>query len=225
MIVLSRRGDARTALDAKAVAARKGGLAGVFIIEPQWTGDLTSRVGRRLAVFNGGVRVYLPGLRKDEDPQRHQLHFGGEGDPTAETRRRVWRRIRCFFVENSAEIYRSQGSPIPCSAVDSETAAFRRRPNMLPLRQPLLPERVGAQLRSGLVWAKRRITSAVRAPAGSGRISVATESDSLWSDLASVKRRLQVSERSGRNLSRRLTDEQRKCVELKCENNLLKESL
>ena len=228
VIVLSTRrnaGTARaTALDAKAIAAGTSGLASVYVIASDWTRHLTHLIGKRLAVFNGAVRVYLPGLKKDEDPKRHELHCIG-GKPTAESREQAWRRLRQLVAEQSTELYRSQRGRIPYSALKSEMIALKRTPDSQRPRQRSMLERIGAPVRSGLAWAKRHVTIARQALARIRRIPIVTESESLRFELASVKRKLQESERSRRRLARQLSDERRKSGKLEDETVALKASL
>ena len=50
------------------------GLAHVVVIPAQFTWALTDRFGKKLSVFGGAVRVYLPGFTEDTDPYGgHQL--------------------------------------------------------------------------------------------------------------------------------------------------------
>ncbi len=227
-IVLSTRrnaGTARaTALDAKAVAASTSGLASVYVIASDWTRHLTNRIGRKLAVFDGAVRVYLPGLKKDRDPQRHEVHLIG-GKPTAEIREQAWQRLQQVVAEQSGELYRSSGSQIPYSAVESEAIALRRRPDSPRRRHRVLLERMGAQLRTGLGWAKRNVTNAGQALAGIRRVRVTTKTESLRFEFVAVKHKLRESEQSRRKLERQLSEVRRQAGDLKDENNALKESL
>jgi hypothetical protein len=63
-------------LDARALADH---LAGVAIVAeadaPETTRALSERIGR-LGCYDGGVRVYWPGFRKNDDLRRHHLIFG-----------------------------------------------------------------------------------------------------------------------------------------------------
>lgn len=75
--------------DADTVARRLTGAAHVFRIEDPMTWELSRELGRQLSVFDGGARIYAPGLRRDEaDPFDHPLwvtragaSFRPHGDP------------------------------------------------------------------------------------------------------------------------------------------------
>lgn len=49
------------------------GLARVVHVGPKLTHTLTSRLGKELSVFDGGVRIYWPGVEIAAPPQRHPL--------------------------------------------------------------------------------------------------------------------------------------------------------
>ena len=227
-IVLSTRRNAgtprATELDAMVVAAGTSGLATVHVITSDWTRHLASRFGRNLAVFGGAVRVYLPGLQEDRDPQRHEVYLVGS-KPTAEAREQAWQRLQCLVAEQSAEIYRSSGSQIPYSAVESEAIALRRGPDS-PARRHRAPlERMLSQLRTGLAWTKRNATTVRRALAGIRRIPITTETESLRFEIEATKHKLRESEQSRRKLVRQISGLQRQAGDLRSENNALKEKL
>ena len=152
-----------------------------------------------------------------------KIYFGGR--PTAETREQAWQRLQHLVAEQSGELYRSGGSQIPYSAVESETIALRRRPDSPTGRHRVLLERMGAQLRTGLAWAKRNVTNAGQALAGIRRIPATTETESLRFEFVAVKQKLRESEQSRRKLVRQLSDMRRQAGDLRDENNALKESL
>jgi len=58
-------------LNAKLLAEACAGLAIVVILEADFTWALTERFGKRLSVYEGAVRIYLPGFTEDANP------FGG----------------------------------------------------------------------------------------------------------------------------------------------------
>jgi hypothetical protein len=64
-------------LDAAALARATLGLARVIVVPARFTWALTDRFGRRLSVFGGAVRVYLPSFTEDANPYGgHQLILG-----------------------------------------------------------------------------------------------------------------------------------------------------
>ena len=61
----------RPLLNAKTLAEACAGLAIVIILPADFTWALTERFGKRLSVYEGAVRIYLPGFTEDANP------FGG----------------------------------------------------------------------------------------------------------------------------------------------------
>jgi len=55
-------------LDPVSLAQTTLGIASVVVIPAQFTWALTERFGKRLSVFGGAVRVYLPGFSEDANP-------------------------------------------------------------------------------------------------------------------------------------------------------------
>ncbi len=51
------------------------GLAFVFILSEDASWELTKRIGKRLSVFDGAVRVYMPGFDETDDPYAHPLQL------------------------------------------------------------------------------------------------------------------------------------------------------
>ncbi len=60
-------------LDADGLAAALAGLAHVAVVHPKAAWGLTRRLGKRLSVFGGAARVYLPGFNEEVDPFAHRL--------------------------------------------------------------------------------------------------------------------------------------------------------
>ncbi len=58
-------------IDCEWLAQRTAGLAHVFCLPTEQSFALTEVLGKELAVFNGAVRTYLPGLGTPEDTQAH----------------------------------------------------------------------------------------------------------------------------------------------------------
>lgn len=226
IIVLSTHRNARAArateLDARRVAVGTSGMASVFVIANDCTRILTDHVGRNLSVFDGAVRVYLPGLRKDQDPQRHEL-LCTSGTRTPDLLEQEWQRIRLLVAEHSGELYRSQGRHIPYSAL--ETDAVRRRPKVRAVPRALPLERFGAWVGGRLGRGKRTFDRVGRALASIRHGRIGTETESLRSELALAKRDLRASERSRQKLARQLTDERRRTARLTRETSEQKRML
>ncbi len=86
--------EARPLIDASALAKATTGIADVAVLPAQFTWALTDRLGKRLSVFGGAARVYLPGFSEDADPYGgHELILAdkllnAEGASKAEARLR-----------------------------------------------------------------------------------------------------------------------------------------
>lgn len=60
-------------MDPKPLARATLGLARVVVLPARHTWALTERLGKRLSVFGGAVRTYLPGFAEDANPHGHAL--------------------------------------------------------------------------------------------------------------------------------------------------------
>ena len=110
VIVLSvpeRAEDPRRPLLAPAPLARDtAGLAAVVVLPAHFTWNLTHRFGKRLAVYRGAIRVYLPGFPDDANERRHRLIMGDWlEEPGAEGRFRaeILRRVAEWSVRHPLE--------------------------------------------------------------------------------------------------------------------------
>lgn len=63
-------------IDPKPLSRAMLGLARVVVLPAHFTWALTERVGKRLSVFGGAIRTYLPGFTEDADPYDHALFLG-----------------------------------------------------------------------------------------------------------------------------------------------------
>ena len=131
VIVLSTRKDAErpsaTNLDSAELAKSVNGLAQVCVVTSRQTYQLTHRLGRQLAVFNGAARVYMPSLVKDTDPGRHPLRRmehvldGQEADCVRAV-------LLLHAADGSVNLYRAQNSEWPdtCKAVQEKAASLEK---------------------------------------------------------------------------------------------------
>ena len=55
------------------LARESVGLARTVVLPARFTWSLTERLGKRLSVFGGAVRAYMPGFAEDADPYNHPL--------------------------------------------------------------------------------------------------------------------------------------------------------
>lgn len=94
VIVLSVAADAASEFepmfDAKNLARACAGLALVVVLPAKWSWSLTYRFGRRLSVYEGAARVYLPGFTEDANPfGGHELLLPREAGGEAEGLKRL----------------------------------------------------------------------------------------------------------------------------------------
>ncbi|GEO81595.1 coiled-coil domain-containing protein [Pararhodospirillum oryzae] len=70
------------------------GIASVVVIPARFTWALTERFGKRLSVYGGAARVYLPGFSEDANPYgRHELFLADRiSTPESATRISTWMR-------------------------------------------------------------------------------------------------------------------------------------
>ncbi len=133
IIVLSTRGRAErasaTTLDSADLAKAVNGLAQVCVVTARQTFQLMHGIGKRLAVFDGAVRMYLPGLKKDSEPARHRLHRM-EGRPSVERAERIRFALQQLAAEESSSRYRAQGGEWSYAheAVRKQAAALESPP-------------------------------------------------------------------------------------------------
>lgn len=56
------------------LGVRLSGAAHLYAVQPETSWELTRLMGKRMSTFNGGVRIYMPGVVEDEeDPFQHPL--------------------------------------------------------------------------------------------------------------------------------------------------------
>jgi len=74
IVVVSTDYDGRTQLNLHQLGVRLSGAAHLYSAGPETSWELTRLVGKRMSTFNGGVRIYMPGLvEEEEDPHQHPL--------------------------------------------------------------------------------------------------------------------------------------------------------
>lgn len=128
VIILStdaEMGAVDPALDPDRLGNAVLGLAHVVVLPAEQAWALTERFGRRLSVFHGGVRAYMPGFDEGADPFEHRLFVANRID-TEDTRKacEVWLR-RLSATESLRR--RALGRDVPMfSQVRSAVLAARR---------------------------------------------------------------------------------------------------
>ncbi|MFQ3665277.1 MAG: hypothetical protein SNJ79_04460 [Sphingomonadaceae bacterium] len=93
IVLTCRDADTSPLLDAVQLNGLLLGLAHVVVAWPDACWRLTERFGKRLSVFGGALRLYLPGFDEADDPFSHRLVLG-EVLGSAEGAARVQRWLR-----------------------------------------------------------------------------------------------------------------------------------
>ncbi|MGB3795253.1 MAG: hypothetical protein WA957_03010 [Alteraurantiacibacter sp.] len=61
-------------MNLEALGRRLSGSAHLYSLHPETSWELTRLIDKRMSTFNGGVRIYMPGIvEDDEDPYQHPL--------------------------------------------------------------------------------------------------------------------------------------------------------
>ncbi len=90
IVVSVPEGMAKPLFDAKELAKAVAGLALVVILPPEFSWNLTYRFGKRLSVYEGAARVYLPGFTEDANPfGGHELVLPKPGTTNADGLKRL----------------------------------------------------------------------------------------------------------------------------------------
>ncbi len=134
-------------LDPSSLAPAVIGLAHVAVLPAEFTWHLTERFGKRLSVFGGAMRVYLPGFTEDADPYgEHKLVVSDQLDTKEKIlRESCW--LRAFVASES----------IRRTRLDKDVVGFSTIKNVsLRYQQQELVEK-GASEGEQLVTAKQRI--------------------------------------------------------------------
>lgn len=97
------RNDPQLPINIDRLASGLCGLAHVAAILPETSWALTERFSRRLAVFDGGVRMYMPGFGNDADPYSHPLWLGtklANGNEATVIDRQIRMRVAQFSTRS-----------------------------------------------------------------------------------------------------------------------------
>ncbi len=93
-------------LDPDPLALDTLGIAKVVILPAEFTWKLTNRFGKRLSVYRGAMRVYLPGFTDDADPEGgHDLFMPHRMD-TEETAQKLGTLLRWIAARESLRRFR-----------------------------------------------------------------------------------------------------------------------
>lgn len=113
-------------IDATALARAVVGLAHVIVARPPVCWALTVRLGKRLSVFGGAVRVYLPGFNDGADPYGHHLVLAGQLVST-EGRSRTIRWLRELAAQDSVRRTRLGSDVLTFSAIRTASLELRQQ--------------------------------------------------------------------------------------------------
>lgn len=114
-------------LDPEPLASDTLGIAKVVILPAEYTWKLTNRFGKRLSVYRGAMRVYLPGFTDDADPEGgHDLFMPHRMD-TPETAARLGTLLRWMAARESLRRFRLDQDTLSFASVlvpsiDAESA-------------------------------------------------------------------------------------------------------
>lgn len=106
------------AINVDKLAAALGGLAFVAVVLPQTSWALTDRFGKRLSVFDHGVRIYMPGFDYDTDPYSHPLWLGSRL-ANANDAALVERQVRSHVAQYSIRAVRMGEDILPFAQLRS----------------------------------------------------------------------------------------------------------
>lgn len=102
------------------------GLAKVVVLPARFTWALTERFGKRLSVYNGAVRVYLPGFTEDANPYGGHELFLADRLTTAESVSRVSARLRQLAATESLRRLRLGQDVLSYATVREQTLDLKR---------------------------------------------------------------------------------------------------
>jgi hypothetical protein len=111
-------------LDAGSLARATLGMARVIVVPARFTWALTDRFGKRLSVFGGAARVYLPGLTEDANPYGgHELFLA---DRLATPENGVAARLRQLSASESLRRFRLGREVLSYASVREQSLELKR---------------------------------------------------------------------------------------------------
>lgn len=215
-IVLSTRRGAFTAratsLDAGEVASDSAGMASVYVLASDWTRTLSRRLGNKLAVYGGAVRIYHPGLQPYGPSGPHRLYMTGM--PTDESRRRSRLSVQWAVAKASVKLFDAEHDPEIYQALDSEVAALTAGAgtdeNQWQAAWTRLA-RLPGTLKARIVGLRSLLPQRRQSPGDA--------------EVKRLGKRLESSQKTVRTLKKRLTNERRHSAKLKKKIGRLEEEL
>ena len=102
VLVATRDEYGRSLVDPISISRRLSGTVHIVDLLPEAAWELTRSLGRRMSVFGGALRVYMPGLsEEDEEPFRHPL-FLKRNIPPLQTLRMLADRLLPLTLREGA---------------------------------------------------------------------------------------------------------------------------
>lgn len=105
VVVVSTDYDGWSQVNLHQLGVRLSGAAHLYAAGPETSWELTRLIGKRMSTFNGGVRIYMPGIEEeDEDPFQHPLWLIPKAGPNPALINQLAERIFPLgFQDNEGE--------------------------------------------------------------------------------------------------------------------------
>lgn len=131
IVVVSTDYDDWAQVNLHQLGVRLSGAAHLYAAGPETCWELTRLIGKRMSTFNGGVRIYMPGIDdEDEDPFQHPLWLIPKSGPNPSLINQLAERIFPLgFQDNDGEtrfwqigqLRKAASATIALETVGSET--------------------------------------------------------------------------------------------------------
>ena len=116
----------RPLVDPVPIAKATLGIANVVVVPARYTWNLTKQFGKQLSVFWGAIRVYRPGLTKDDDPYRDHPLFLADRLLTPEGAKEISARLRQVAANESLRRLRLGTDVLTFSSVREQRRDLER---------------------------------------------------------------------------------------------------
>ena len=184
----------------------------MWIVTASQTRLLTSQIGKQLAVFNGSIPLYSPGLSKDMDPAAHPLHLAKDYR-SDELREQLRLALQTRAARASGERYASDGGRLPYRSLEREAIRLKRPPAEAvagDVASPPRPHGIEGASPRRFRWSAmeparaflRRGARAMRVFAFRGRAPSTVETDDLRARLGRLERENDELRRACKKLER-----------------------
>lgn len=119
-------GVSRGSVDPSVLNSSMLGLAHVAVAHADACWLLTDQLGKRLSVFGGAARIYLPGFSEDADPYTHRLVLANQLE-TVEDAERVMRWMRQLAAGESIRRTKLGREVLPYAEIKSASLKLRQQ--------------------------------------------------------------------------------------------------